>query len=244
MPTFRRPLIALALAACASLTLAACATASSQSPAGTPAPSESAVAEAQIDAVWLDGGTMIGIITEGSSTCVPSAGDVTLESDGSLAVTLVEPEATTPCTRDLVPRVSAVPVPEGVDSSVDLPISVVGDGYEGSVTLAGDSGLSGVSGDGAPSAGWTSQNGQFVLLLWGSSSCKEYVTEVELTGDAAVSASLSGVPADKACTADFVPNAIVGYVDGLAAGAEVQLTLSSPAAEPVTIPIAGSNASS
>ena len=81
-----------------------------------------------IEAAWLDGGRMIGIVTEGSSTCVPTVGTAELENNGVLAVTFDEPDAETPCTMDYVPRVSLVEVPDGVDPSKDLAISVVGDG--------------------------------------------------------------------------------------------------------------------
>src|SRR5688500_18963906 len=81
--------------------LAGCA-----STAGTeaPEPDETVPAdseEIEVEAAWLDGGRMIGIVTEGSSTCAPSAGEVTYD-DGVLQVELVEVPADTACTSDLV----------------------------------------------------------------------------------------------------------------------------------------------
>ena len=73
-----------------------------------------------MDAAWLDDGRIIGLVTTGSSTCVPAADEAMLEDDGTLSVTLVEPEADTACTTDLVPRVTLVEVPEGVDPAEDL----------------------------------------------------------------------------------------------------------------------------
>ncbi|GAA1919095.1 hypothetical protein GCM10009775_09570 [Microbacterium aoyamense] len=195
-----------------------------------------------VEAAWIDGGRMIGIVTEGSSTCVPTAGDVTLEKDGVLAVTLEEPSDDTPCTMDYVPRVTPVQLPDGVDPSKDLAIAVTGAGYDGSVDLAGVEGLT-VDGpsDMTPSAGWTNVNGTFVVLLWGSSTCPEYITSTEVTADAAVTASLSGIPADKACTADMAPNAVLAYADGLSGVPDVELTLTSTMADDVVIPILGVN---
>ena len=83
-----------------------------------------------MDAAWLDDGRIIGLVTMGSSGCVPAAEEATLEDDGTLSVTLVEPDADTACTADFVPRVTLVEVPEGVDPAEDLAITVTGDGYD------------------------------------------------------------------------------------------------------------------
>ena len=238
-----RALAATALAAVAALTLSACATGTLVDPDsnGQEVPGGDGTEQGLIEAAWLDGGRMIGIVTEGSSTCVPQAGEVTL--DGTrLDVVLTEPDETTPCTMDLAPRVSLVPVPDGVDPQQDLEISVTGAGFEGGVTLSGVEGLSpdGPS-DMTPSAGWTNLNGIFVVLLWGSSSCPEYITATEVTGAASVSASLSGLPADKACTMDLAANPQIAFADGLQGVEDVELTLEHPSADPVTIPIRGAN---
>lgn len=196
-----------------------------------------------IDAAWLDGGRHIGIVTEGSSTCVPMVDTAELQVDGTLAVTFAEPDAETPCTADYAPRVSLVAVPAEVDPAADLEIVVEGAGVDGSTSLTGVPGLvAGGETDYLPSAGWTNIDGTFVVLLWGSSGCREYITSTSVTGEASVTASLSGIPADKICTADMAPNAVLAVADGLQGVDGVELTLTSAAAESVTVPILGVNA--
>ena len=52
--------------------------------------------EVEIDAAWLNGGTMIGLVSYGSSTCVPTADTVELLDDGTLVGRpSAEPEADT-----------------------------------------------------------------------------------------------------------------------------------------------------
>ena len=235
-----RSLAAVGIGALA-LVLSACATGTLVDP-GSDDEGAGNTEQVMIEAAWLDGGRMIGIVTEGSSTCVPTVGTAEVERDGVLAVTFDEPDAASPCTMDYVPRVSLVELPDGVDPSKDLAISVVGAGFDGSVDLAGVEGLTldGPS-DMTPSAGWTDIDGTFIVLLWGSSTCKEYVTSAEVTGPAAVTASLSGIPADKACTADMAPNPVLAEAHGLDGVPDVELTLTSTTADPVVIPILGVN---
>lgn len=244
MRPLRRSLTAAGIAAIAALALAACATGALVEPDGADesVPGGTETEQVMIEAAWLDGGRSIGIVTEGSSTCVPSAGEVTLETNGTLAVTFEEPDATTPCTMDYAPRVSLVGVPDGVDPSQNLTISVTGAGFDGGTTLTGVPGLT-VDGesDMTPSAGWTNVNGTFVVLLWGSSTCTEHITATEVTGAASVSASLSGIPADKACTADMAPNPVLAFADGLHGVEDVELTLTSHSADDLTFPILGVN---
>ena len=199
--------------------------------------------EAEIDAAWLDDGRIIGLVTTGSSTCIPAADEATLQADGSLAVTLVEPDADTPCTRDLVPRVTLVEVPEGVDPSQDLAITVTGDGFTGSTDLEGVEGLTGGGmTDYLPSAGWTDTDGQFVLLTWGSSSCAPVISEVAASGPAEVTVTFETPAADQVCTMDMAPRAAVAVVDGLEEDSDVSLVLAgSPEFDNVSIPIYGSN---
>ena len=221
--------------------LAGCAStpASAPSPATTPGDST----EAQIDAAWLDDGRIIGLVTTGSSTCVPAADEATLQADGSLAVTLVEPDADTACTRDLVPRVTLVEVPEGVDPSEDLAITVTGDGYSGSTDLEGVDGLAGGGmTDYLPSAGWTGIDGQFVLLTWGSSSCVPVISDVAASGPAEVTVTFEAPPADQVCTMDMAPRATVAVVDGLEEDSDVSLVLAGSAEfDDVRVPIHGEN---
>lgn len=226
--------------------LAGCASSSGSAPTTTPDSSQSSGSDGsdvELEAAWLDGGRIIGVVTMGSSTCVPAAEDATLEADGSLSVTLVEPEETTPCTRDLVPRVTLVDVPEGVDPAQDLAITVSGDGFAGTTDL---SGAEGVAGGGAtdylPSAGWTDEDGQFVLLTWGSSSCAPVISEVTASGPAEVTVTFQTPPADQVCTMDMAPRATVAMVEGLEDDSDVSLVLAgSPEFDNVRIPIYGSN---
>ncbi|WP_314506949.1 hypothetical protein [uncultured Microbacterium sp.] len=221
--------------------LAGCASTPAAAPPTAPPSGDST--EAQIDAAWLDDGRIIGLVTTGSSTCVPAADEATLQADGSLAVTLVEPDADTACTRDLVPRVTLVEVPEGVDPSEDLAITVTGDGYSGSTDLEGVDGLAGGGmTDYLPSAGWTGTDGQFVLLTWGSSSCVPFISDVAASGPAEVTVTLQAPPADQVCTMDMAPRATVAVVDGLEEDGDVSLVLAGSAEfDDVRVPIHGEN---
>lgn len=227
---------ALALIAAATA-LAGCAS----SPGATTdaEPSATALPEVlELDAAWLDGGRMVGLITQGSSTCVPAA-EVEGYADGVLRVTFVD-DTEGPCTADFAPRVSLAAVPDDVDASENLVIEVNGDGYGGEVTLPGVDGLVFESpSEQMPSAGWSTTAGAFVVLLWGSSGCPETITAVEVTGEASVTASLSGIPADTACTADVVPQPILAAVDGLEGVPDVELTLASPTGASYVTPILG-----
>lgn len=196
----------------------------------------------ELDAAWLDDGRMIGLITMGSSTCVPYADEPTL--DGAvLEVTLIEPEGDTPCTRDLVPRVTLVGVPEGVDPSQDLDIRVSGDGYSGETDLDGVAGLAGPGGitEYAPSAGWADADDTFVILTWGSSSCAPVVESVEATGPAEVTVAFAEFPANQVCTMDMAPRGAVATVSGLEADSNVELILTDSVSDPITVPIYGEN---
>ncbi|HWM16234.1 MAG TPA: hypothetical protein VNP97_06565 [Microbacterium sp.] len=225
----------------AGFALAGCAT----PVAGGPSPSAGGGddTEVEFDAAWLDGGRTIGLVTQGSSTCIPVVDEATLEADGTLAVTLVEPEADTQCTMDFVPRVTLVGVPEGVDPSEDLVISLTGDGYAASADLEGVDGLpGGAETDYLPSAGWTDTDGQFVLLTWGSSSCVPVIADVAASAPAEVTVTFETPPADQVCTMDMGPRATVVFVEGLEEDSDVSLVLTgSPEFDDVRIPIYGSN---
>ena len=225
--------------------LTACATPAGSG--GTPAPSGSADSsgqstEIEVDAAWLDGGRMIGLVTEGSSTCVPSAGETTYEN-AVLTVELVEPSGDTACTRDLVPRVTVVGLPEGVDPTQELEIRVTGEDLHGDTDLDGVPGLTpGTETDYLPSAGWTDTDGQFVLLTWGSSSCAPVISEVAASGPAEVTVTFETPAADQVCTMDMAPRAAVAVVDGLEEDSDVTLVLvGGPEFDNVRIPIYGSN---
>jgi len=214
----RRILASVVLGAAAALSLTGCFS-GSDAPAGQ---------ETDVEAAWLDDGRIIAVVTSGSSTCVPTAESAEINSDGALAVELVEPDADTACTRDLVPRATLVTVPNGVDPSQDLEIWVTSEaGYYGDVTLAGASGLAGPGGetDYEPTAGWTQQQGQFVILTWGSSGCVPVVESSEVTGEAEVTVTFQDPPADQVCTADMAPRTNFAFADGLSGVEDVQLVL-------------------
>ncbi|HAQ59938.1 MAG TPA: hypothetical protein DCR63_05980, partial [Microbacterium sp.] len=235
--TLARRLLALPVALLlAGGALAGCASNPASAPSSTPTTGDST--EVEIDAAWLDDGRIIGLVTTGSSTCIPAADEATLQADGSLAVTLVEPDADTPCTRDLVPRVTLVEVPESVDPADDLVITVTGDGYSGSTDLDSVDGLAGGMTEYLPSAGWTDTDGQFVLLTWGSSSCAPVTADVTASGPAEVTVTFETPPADQVCTMDMAPRATVAVVDGLEEDSDVSLLLAgSPEFDNVRIPI-------
>lgn len=228
----RRLIAALALVGAATFTLSGCLS-SSDAPSGQ---------QIDVEAAWVDDGRMIAIVTSGSSTCVPIAESVTLNDEGKLSVELGESDAGTACTRDMVPRATLVEVPIGVDPSQDLEIWVTGEGYYGDVALAGTTGLAGPGGttEYEPSAGWTQQQGQFVILTWGSSSCPPVVQSSEVTGPAEVTVVFADPRADQACTMDMAPRATMAFADGLSGVADVQLVLTGDAFD-TAVPIAGAS---
>jgi hypothetical protein len=244
----RRSLSALAgsaLALFVAAALTACATPTE--PGSAPAPSASGGAsddsgtDMELDAAWLDNGRMIGLVTEGSSTCVPTAGEATY-ADGVLDVELVEPPADTACTRDLVPRVTLVGVPEGVDPTQELEIRVTGENYTADTDLDGVTGLdpSGET-DYLPSAGWTGDDGQFVIATWGSSTCVPEVEGVTATGSD-VTVTFVTPAADQVCTMDMVPRGTLVQVEGLDDDSEAFAILTGGAEfDNIRIPIIGND---
>lgn len=222
--------------------LAGCASSVADAPSGSPSGGASDTA-IELDAAWLDDGRIIGLVTMGSSTCVPAADDAALQADGSLAVTLMEPDADTVCTADMAPRVTLVEVPEGVDPSEDLVITVSGDGTSGTVELDGADDLTGGGmTEYLPSAGWTETDGQFVFLTWGSSTCVPVISEVAATGPAEVTVTFQAPPEDQVCTMDMAPRAAVTSVEGLEEDDDVTLVLAgTPEFDGVSVPIYGEN---
>ena len=166
----------------------------------------------EIDAAWLDAGRMIGVVTMGSSTCVPMAESVDAAGQ-ALTVTLADPDAEA-CRTDLVPRVTLVAVPEGVDVTEDVDILTVGavDGRGELDGLDGPVGETGGETDYLPSAGWTDTEGQFVLLTWGSSTCAPMAETVTASGPAEVTVIFATGPVDQVCTMDMAPRALVVQV--------------------------------
>jgi len=230
-PTPRRR-IALASALLLAAALAGCATAGPGS-----APTAEVTTGTELDAAWLDDGRAVGIVTSGSSTCVPMADEPVYDA-GVLTVELIDPEATA-CTRDLVPRASVVMLPDGVDPSQDLEIVVTGT-YAGDTDLDGDAALTGVPGDPTeylPSAGWY-DDGAFLILTWGSSGCPPVIDTVTATGPSDVTAVFATPPADQVCTADMAPRVLVAAVEGLQEDDGAHLTMQGDLFDGVRIPIA------
>jgi len=226
-----RSLSAAALLAAGLLTLAGCATGSA-APGGAPdAASESVGLD--VDAAWLAGGSLIALVTHGSSSCVPIAADATLD-DGVLVVTLEDPEAGTPCTRDLVPRATLVGVPEGVDATKELDIQVSYGDVWGETDL--DAYAGGAVEDYTPSAGWVDDD-VFAILTWGSSSCAPQIESVDAEG-AEVTVTFATPDPATVCTMDMAPRVALAAVSGVDGAATVTLTGGFEFAEPVTIPIA------
>ncbi|MFB8388345.1 hypothetical protein ACFC3F_14500 [Microbacterium sp. NPDC055910] len=241
-----RALSALGTAVLAAGLLAGCATGTPggdvSAPVGSaPSADVDLATDIEVDAAWLDGGRMIGIVTQGSSTCVPTAEEATF-ANGVIDVTFVEPDAGTPCTRDLVPRVTLVATPEGVDPTQDVDIRVTGESYVGDADLDGEAGLVvGGETDYLPSAGWTDEDGLFVILTWGSSTCVPVLETVAASGPAEVTATFAEPEADQPCTMDMAPRGTVAYVDDLDEDDDISLVLQGGEFDNVRIPIIGSD---
>lgn len=234
--TIRRTLSLSALVTATTLVLVGCA-AGSAFPAGSP--SETGGTQVlDVSAGWLDGGRAVAVVTHGSSSCVPSASDVSVHADGSVAVTLVDPTGEAVCTADLAPRASLVSLPNGVDAAAKLSLTVSLGTARGQVTLEPYAGPA--VAEYAPSAGWIDGNA-LAILTWGSSSCALRVQSAVSTGtDVAV--TFVDPPADRACTMDMAPRIALAVVDGGGAASGATATLSGGDAQfatPVTIPIAG-----
>jgi hypothetical protein len=192
---------------------------------------------AEIAAAWLDGGAMVGVLLEGSSTCRPFADDVTYD-DGVLRVSIMEPEGV--CAHDLVPQGLAVALPAGVDAAQDLRVEVVGTEFRGETDLAGVAGLTPGTGiDGSqPSAGWAGPD-VFALLTWGSSSCQPQVETAAVGAAGEISVTFVTPPGDRVCTFDMAPRVTAVEVPGVPAGAAYEAVLSGDAYDGARVPIAG-----
>lgn len=192
--------------------LSGCATTASTSPTGSPSataaptetPDEMATAPADITVGWVANGTMIGIVTTGSSTCVPAVMTVTGEGD-TIAVSLTDPELLQPCTRDLQPRVTGVAVPPEVDVTKPVTVEVT---YNDATTklelAAADEPIADATAM-MPSAGYVGPNA-IGLVTYGSSTC---VPEVESTTagttDESLVVTLLALDPMAPCTADYAP---------------------------------------
>lgn len=205
----RRPLLALAGVALAALALSGCAT-DTADPAGS-APDASSGFSA--GAAWLAGGSLIAVVTEGSSTptCAPFVDDVVLD-EGVLVVALTEnPDAGDGCDGDAVKRATVVGTPAGLDPADGVEVQVsLGDEFA-EATLAPYAG--GAVDEYTPSAGWV-DDGVVALMTWGSSSCAPVVESAKAETPQSVVVTFVEQSADQPCTMDMAPRVAVTTVDG------------------------------
>lgn len=194
------------------LLVAGCASSPSSSPPTTPAGQVGQSAEPEpddadaddVDVAWLDDGRGIAVVTIGSSTCLPAVSAV--EADGQhVTVTLADGEPAQPCTRDLVPRAVFVAMPDGVDVTEELLVTV---GY-GERTDDVELDALAVAAQGPSeqksSAGWLDDD-SIALLTWGSSTCRPVLADLDQTptGATATFTTVDGV-----CTADMAPRVTI-----------------------------------
>ena len=163
-----------------------------------------------IEAAWLDGGRMFAVVTWGSSTCVPAAGEVTADGQ-TVTVALDEGDTDQACTDDLVPRASLATLPDGVDPTKDVELIVTLGDFTDDVDLDGSAAVAAGAAEYEPSAGWFDDEG-IVLLTWGSSTCAPIVENVEAD---ARTATVTFATEDRMCTMDMAPRATIISVGDL-----------------------------
>lgn len=230
-----RRIVAVAALGAALLAAAGCATGSPSSGSSASPDATDASTAMQADAAWLDDGRLLGVVTWGSSTCVPIADEATA-SGQAVSVTLTDPDGDQPCTADLAPRASVTGVPAGVDPHEDVALTVSYLDTTATVDLDGDDDLAGTPGDPtdyAASAGWFDDERGIVLLTWGSSTCPPMIEGVEESDEAI---TVTFTTNDGPCTMDMSPRAtVIQVADG---GDDRVLVLVGDNLD-ATIPIAG-----
>lgn len=234
--TLRRTFALTALLAAGVLAFAGCASSTPAASGGSAAPSTPT--DLEVEAGWLDGGRSVALVTYGSSGCVPAASDVTLQTDGSVAVTLADPEGDVACTADYAPRATLVSLPDDVTAGTELNLVVSYNGAQDDVDLDAFHGAA--VEEYAPSAGWVDDE-MFAILTWGSSTCAPVVQDVAAEG-AAVTVTFATPPADQACTMDMAPRVVLATAPGDVDDDNATVTLTGGDAQfatPVTIPITG-----
>lgn len=232
------PSVLALVAAAGVLLFAGCA---ASTPTNAPAPGETTAAptdappaELDVDATWLDGGRAVGILTWGSSTCVPTAQDVTQGADGSVSIELGAVDPMAVCTADYAPRVTLASLPPEVDATAGLDLVVTLDGARDDVDLDPYAGPDVPMQ--TPSAGWI-DDGMFAILTWGSSSCAPVIDRVEKTSATEVSVVFAS-NGESACTDDLAARAVLASVEGVDDDVAVTATLSGhDFATAVAIPI-------
>jgi hypothetical protein len=212
----RRLLSSLVAVAVAALALAGCATGSTLGPGAAPTDPGSSELTAPsgdfpVDAAWLAGGSMIALVTYGSSTptCQPRLDGAVLD-DGVLVVSLLEPEETS-CDADLGPRSLLVGLPAGVDPAEGLDVQVnMGDAFA-ETALAAYQG--GAAEEYQPSAGWAGDE-HIAILTWGSSSCAPSIESTTVVSQTEVAVAFTTPAADQVCTMDMAPRVAIATIDG------------------------------
>lgn len=239
----RTALTALGAGAVALLVLAGCTSTPASPGSSSSVPSDGTVSDVEVDATWLDDGRMIGIITYGSSTCVPVVEDAALQDNGTFAVILADADTDEVCAADMVPRVTLVEALPDMDPAVDLEITVAGNGFTGDTDLDGVQGLdpTNTASEFAPSAGWIDEDDSFVLVTWGSSTCIPAVASTEVAAASEVTVTFVDPPADQTCTMDMVPRALITSVAGLDEDEGVTAVLVGDDFDGLRVPIYGSN---
>lgn len=166
-----------------------------------------------LEAVLLDDGRMFAIVSWGSSSCIPTVGEVAADGQ-TIAVTLTDPGADIVCTADYAPRASVGGLPEGVDPTQDLTLQVTYGDLEDDVDLDGWADATGTPGEASadpqPSAAWFDDDA-LVLLTWGSSTCPPVIDSVESSGDAGTVTFSDDTQVP--CTMDLAPRGTVVSFD-------------------------------
>lgn len=229
----RRLLPALATVALAALALTGCATGSGQqagsepSEPGTPAQTAPG-GDFDVDAAWLAGGSMIAVVTYGSSTptCQPRLDDAVLD-DGVLVVSLLEPEESA-CDGDLVPRSLLVEAPAGIDPATGLDVQVtMGEAFAETSLLGYQAGE---VDEYQPSAGWAGDE-HIAILTWGSSSCAPTIESTTVVSPTEVTVTFTTPAADQVCTMDMAPRVVIATLDS-EVSRDATLTLGGVGAAP------------
>lgn len=209
-------------------------------PTPTPTPTQ-VEPEASFDsaAAWLNDGWALAIVTWGSASCAPIVGE-TVFSSGTLLVELTDPDEAD-CSADAVPRASYVSPATPLDMRQNLRIALTGD-YQDLITLVGvpeaePPGVTKFFVDSA--AGWYASDG-FVVLSYGSSSCRPEVSSAEVTAPTEVTVEFAPYAFGQICTFDFRPRLTVVDIDetGLGDGPVVAI-LEGDGLGGERVPIAG-----
>lgn len=182
------------------------------------------------DAGWIEGGTGIALIWWGSRYAIPSVTDVA--ADGQhLTVTVDQPTAGT---EDLYGSGSYISVPESVDRTRPVTITVVG--RDASFEVAPLIDPVAVAAE-SPSAVWM-PTGVVALLTYGS-GCRPEIIESDERSASEYAVTLDLVPHDAACRAILTQHITVLVPTVLAAGGHIALTDETNGGDTVEVAVTG-----